>query len=175
MREKPESCRGCPAFEKGRGYVPGSGNPDARLALVGQGPGYEEVGGTWSTSYQEMVYEPFIGRAGHELKGWLYKVGVSRSEVWLDNVVRCLLVNSSGKDREPTKAEADFCTRAHLFPQLAQLRNLNTVVALGTAAMRALMGPTKGERHAGTAVRVELRDPSDDLEGSLRADSLREG
>ena len=170
MQPRPNSCVGCPAFEKGRGFVPGHGPRDARLAIIGQGPGRQEVEGLAVDGGR--VYRPFVGASGAKLDRWFEvvnqrrvqqgKAPVRRSDVYLDNVVRCHLTNGR-KDRAPTAREVAFCTRAHLLPNLLAMPNLRVVLGLGTPAMRWLFGPRANELFAG---HVEWVDLANKLEGA---------
>ena len=142
MLEKPFTCHGCPAREVGEGYVPGGGNPNASIALVGQGPGKTEA----------HLAEPFVGPSGNILNDWLAQAGIKRNKCYVDNVVRCWLP----KNRAPRKAEVQHCTRVHLRPALGKLEKLKVVVPVGTVAIKHFMGPDATESAVGAVVRMEL-------------------
>jgi hypothetical protein len=55
-----------------------TGNPAARVMLVGEAPGYQE----------EREREPFVGPAGQKLNDILKAMGVSREEVYISNIVK---------------------------------------------------------------------------------------
>lgn len=135
MLPKPSTCEGCPAQHVGKGYVPGEGPRDARLALVGQGPGELEA------------YEgrPFVGPSGRKLGVWLSKARIEREEAWVDNVVRCWLP----KNRAPKAGEVEFCTTAHLRGALARLDQLLVVVPIGIPSARFFLGDRASEGIAG--------------------------
>ena len=150
--EKLPPCVGCPAFEAGRSYVPGTGNPNALVALIGQGPGREEAEGHWDIPTQSQRREPFIGRAGALLDDWMHEAGWPsdwRSRVWIDNVVRCWLVRGK-KDREPLAKEIAHCTAA--YPKIPE--SVRLVVAIGTPASNHVLGWKAGTRYAGALVRL---------------------
>jgi len=140
--QRPPTCVGCPAYEAGVSYVPGVGPATARYALVGQGPGEVEA----------HSHRPFCGPSGWKLDLWLTKAGLNRHQAWVDNVIRCQLP----KNRTPKASELAWCTRAHLWPSLLQLDNLELIVPIGVPAMKALMGPKASERTAGTLTTVEV-------------------
>jgi DNA polymerase len=142
MLEKPFTCRGCPAYDVGDGYVPGGGNLHAKIALVGQGPGKTEA---WCG-------EPFVGPSGSMLNDWLAAAEIKRAKCWIDNVVRCWLP----KNRAPRKDEIAHCTRVHLRPGLGKLEKLKVVVPVGTVAIKHFMGPEAGESAVGAITQVEL-------------------
>jgi uracil-DNA glycosylase family 4 len=142
---KPAACIGCPAYESGKGFVPGTGPSNATVALVGQGPGKAEA----------YTGKPFVGPSGSILERWLGACGKPRDLFWIDNVVRCWLPGN----RAPTKAELVYCTRTHLFPALNQLPDLRTVATLGMPAARALIGDAN-EKIVGAPHPVERKLPT---------------
>jgi uracil-DNA glycosylase family 4 len=153
---RPPTCTGCPLHEQGKaiGYCPPSGPLDAKVLLVGQGPGKEEVEGHFYAGATGRHYAPFIGRAGHRLDHWLRASGAPpRSTLRIDNAIRCLYL-VKGKDKEAPPRALAHCTSRHLFSDAAQMPNLVLLVGLGTTAIRALYGPSAGERWAGSLLKV---------------------
>ena len=55
----------------------GSGNPNARVMIVGEAWGADE----------ERLMQPFVGASGQELNRMLQAAGIMRSEVWCTNLV----------------------------------------------------------------------------------------
>jgi len=115
---------------------------NARVALVGQGPGEMEA-------YQGR---PFVGPSGERLDGWLVKAELRRREVWVDNSVRCWLP----KNRQPTRAEQSHCWEAHVGPSLHALTALRVVAPIGIPAFKLFLGTNTGERDAGQIFQREL-------------------
>lgn len=145
LAPQPPECEGCPAWDVGRSYVPGAGPADARIALIGQGPGEDEA---WAQV-------PFVGRSGRMLDEWLAKAGIYRHKVWIDNAVRCWLP----KNRAPHQAELATCYERHWgLPALEQLPNLKVVVGVGVPAMQAILSPRASANWAGMAKEIELGD-----------------
>lgn len=58
--------------------VPGEGDPDARLMLIGEAPGAQEA----------QTGRPFVGRAGRVLDVLLESIGLDRGDVCITNVVK---------------------------------------------------------------------------------------
>src|SRR4030095_7020146 len=58
--------------------IPGAGNPNASLMIVGEAPGY----------YEDIEGLPFVGPSGNLLDSMLQSIGVSRGEVYVTNVVK---------------------------------------------------------------------------------------
>jgi len=64
--------------------VYGTGNADADLMFIGEGPGY----------YEDKQGEPFVGAAGQLLNRMLEEIGVRRADVYIANVIKCLRYNA---------------------------------------------------------------------------------
>lgn len=75
----------------------GTGNPSARLLLLGEAPGANEL----------KYGVPFVGRAGGLLNELLDTVGLSREDLYITNVCGC--VELSREDKRPLPAELDAC------------------------------------------------------------------
>lgn len=107
-----------------------TGNPHARLMLVGEAPGYDE----------ERLGEPFVGRAGQLLNKILTAMGLSRDEVYISNV--CKFRPDMGPEqgtanRPPTAEEVAAC----LPLILAEIRAIRPacIVCLGGSSAKALL------------------------------------
>lgn len=59
--------------------VPGDGNTDAEIMFVGEGPGQQE----------DETGHPFVGKSGKLLTTELRKIGISRDQVFVTNIVKC--------------------------------------------------------------------------------------
>ena len=129
-----------------------TGNPEARVMLVGEAPGYQE----------EKEREPFVGPAGQKLNDILKAMGLSREEVYISNIVkfRPATANQSTNNRKPTPEEMAVCmpfVRAEIGIVQPQL-----IIALGGTAAEGLLGlegtvtSMRGKWHdfEGTPVRV---------------------
>ena len=99
-----QECLGCTRCELGlarTNLVFGVGNEHAKLMFVGEGPGEQE----------DLQGIPFVGRAGKLLDDMLEMFGLSRSEVYIANIVKC----RPPKNRDPLPAEREAC-----YPWLRQ-------------------------------------------------------
>jgi uracil-DNA glycosylase family 4 len=104
-----ESIHGCTACELAQNCtqkVPGVGNQQADLLIVGEGPGHDE----------DILGEPFVGRSGQLLDRMLAAIGIAREQVYITNIVKCRPPNN----RDPKQLEAQHC-RAFLEAQIKQL------------------------------------------------------
>jgi len=101
----------------------GSGNPQAELVVIGEGPGADE----------DAQGLPFVGRAGQLLTRMLASVDLSRDEVYITNTVLCRPPNN----RNPEPDEVAACN-PFLKRQLAVIRP-KVVCCLGTFAAQNLL------------------------------------
>src|SRR4051812_22908875 len=75
---------GCPLAGSRTHVVFGMGNADADLMFVGEAPGATE----------DQQGKPFVGRAGQLLDMLLGEIGLSRGEVFIANILKCLRYNA---------------------------------------------------------------------------------
>ncbi len=77
------------------------GNPDAKIMLIGEAPGYHE----------EKECQPFVGPAGQKLNDILKAMGLSREEVYLSNLVkfRPAIPKQTTNNRKPSPEEMAAC------------------------------------------------------------------
>jgi DNA polymerase len=101
----------------------GAGDPEARVVLIGEGPGEEE----------DRQGKPFVGRAGQLLTKMLESVGITREEVYITNIVKC----RPPGNRNPEPDEIAACA-PYLAGQLAAIRP-GVICALGTFAAQQLL------------------------------------
>ncbi|MGI6658678.1 MAG: uracil-DNA glycosylase [Dethiobacteraceae bacterium] len=118
-------CRRCPLRAGASQVVFGTGNTQAQLLLVGEGPGAEE----------DAQGLPFVGAAGKLLTKILASVDISREEVYITNVVKC----RPPGNRAPSAKEIETCL-PHLLAQI-ELLNPQIILCLGAVATKALIDP----------------------------------
>jgi DNA polymerase len=117
-------CTRCPLHALGRRQIVfGTGNPQAELMFIGEAPGADE----------DVQGEPFVGRAGQLLTKIIEAIGLSRSEVYIANVIKC----RPPGNRNPEPIEVATC-RPFLLQQVDTIRP-KVIVALGTFAAHALL------------------------------------
>jgi uracil-DNA glycosylase len=117
-------CTRCRLAEGRKNVVFGSGNPNADLMLIGEGPGAEE----------DRQGLPFVGPAGELLSKIIQAIDMKREEVYIANVVKC----RPPGNRDPQPDEVQAC-RGYLEKQIALVRP-RILVALGRTAAQALLG-----------------------------------
>lgn len=114
--------RVCPLCELARtrtNAVPGEGDPQARVMLIGEGPGWHE----------DKQGKPFVGNAGKFLSELLAKAELRREDVFITNVVKC----RPPGNRDPLPDEMAAC-RPYLERQIAAI-NPDVIVTLGRFSM----------------------------------------
>lgn len=128
LRSEVEACHACPLHEGRTNVVFGSGNPQARVLIVGEAPGKNE----------DLQGEPFVGKAGQNLNDLLQLAGLNREDIFIANVLKC----RPPGNRDPKPEEIEVCT-----PFLReQTRTINPefIVTLGNFATRFILKTEQG-------------------------------
>ena len=90
------ACRKCALCEGRTNVVPGFGDANARVMLVGEAPGRNE----------DLQGRPFVGAAGKYLTELLGYAGLEREQVFIANVLKC----RPPSNRDPHPDEIAACT-----------------------------------------------------------------
>jgi DNA polymerase len=118
------NCQRCKLSKLGRSQVVfGVGNPHASIMFVGEAPGF----------YEDQQGEPFVGAAGKLLNDLLASAGLSRSEIYIANVIKCRPPNN----RDPEQDEVETC-KPFLMQQI-QMICPKLVCTLGNWATQTLL------------------------------------
>jgi DNA polymerase len=117
------ACTRCVLCRERTKAVPGEGPEDARLVVVGEGPGATE----------DETGRPFVGRAGKLLDEILAAIELPRERVFICNVVKC----RPPGNRKPQQDEIDACV-PYLFRQL-DLIGPKVILAMGNTAAETLL------------------------------------
>lgn len=121
-------CPHCTTCTSHTQTVFGEGDPDAALMFVGEAPGEQE----------DKTGRPFVGRAGQKLDDMITAMGLSRTDVYIANVLKSRPLDN----RTPLPAEVALCG-----PYLAeQIRIISpkVIVTLGAPATKLLLKTTIG-------------------------------
>ncbi len=111
-----------------------TGNPHARLMLVGEAPGFDE----------ERLREPFVGRAGQKLNQILSAMGLSREAVYISNVCKfrpSMGDNQGTANRAPSEEEITAC-RPLILAEIRSIRPA-CIICLGGSSAKGLLGDTR--------------------------------
>jgi len=123
VAELVAECTKCRLCEARRNTVPGEGPDDARLVVVGEGPGKTE----------DETGRPFVGKAGELLTKILAAIGLERERVYICNVVKC----RPPENRTPQYDEIAACV-PYLFRQI-ELLAPTVILAMGNTAAQTLL------------------------------------
>ena len=128
LQQEASGCTRCRLAEGRTQVVFGVGNPDAELMFVGEAPGFHE---------DKQGY-PFVGQAGKLLDKLLAGIGLTRSDVFVANVLKC----RPPGNRDPQPDEIQAC-EGHIFRQIELIRP-RVVATLGNFATKLLSGKPTG-------------------------------
>ena len=123
IRSELGECTRCKLHQHRRHIVFGTGNPDAQLVFVGEGPGGEE----------DVQGKPFVGRAGQLLTKIINSIDLTREEVYIANIIKCRPPNNRNPEPDEIKACEPF-----LIKQLDAIQP-KIICALGTFAAQTLL------------------------------------
>ncbi|RMH05788.1 MAG: uracil-DNA glycosylase [Nitrospirae bacterium] len=158
-------CRRCRLANSRTQVVFGTGNPHAAIMFVGEAPGY----------YEDQQGVPFVGAAGKLLTELLESVGLSRSAIYIANVIKCRPPNN----RDPLPDEVETC-KPYLFEQI-RLIGPKLVCSMGNFATQTLLEKKVGiTKVHGRVFRLEkfvlfpLFHPAAALHQNALLDPLRE-
>ncbi len=90
------ACTRCPLHATRKNPVPGEGDLDAQVMLIGEAPG----------RWEDEKGRPFVGAAGKLLDKLLALAGFRREEVYIANVLKC----RPPGNRDPRPEEVRACT-----------------------------------------------------------------
>jgi len=110
-----KTCGKCELGRLCRNPVPGEGSLNAAVMFIGEAPGY----------WEDLKGRPFVGAAGKLLDEMLSKIGLSRSEVYIANILKC----RPPENRDPLPMEVKTCT-PYLDRQI-EIIEPKFIVALG--------------------------------------------
>jgi uracil-DNA glycosylase len=128
LQQEALGCTRCRLAEGRTQVVFGVGNPDAELMFVGEAPGFHE----------DKQGFPFVGQAGKLLDKLLAGIGLTRSDVYIANVLKC----RPPGNRDPQPDEIELC-EGYLFRQVEAIEP-KLVATLGNFATKLLSGKQLG-------------------------------
>jgi uracil-DNA glycosylase family 4 len=123
LQAEAENCRNCGLAASRTRVVFGDGNPDADILFVGEAPGLNE----------DLRGVPFVGAAGKLLSESLGRIGLTRGDVYIANIVKC----RPPENRNPKSEEIESC-RPYLLRQIGIIHP-RVVCTLGNFAARTLL------------------------------------
>lgn len=109
-------------------FVPAVGPEDAKVMMVGEAPGANEV----------EEDEPFVGRAGERMNDILNDIDVDRSDIYITNLVKI----RPPDNRDPKKDEIKAW--APLLEKEIEEVSPDVIVTLGNFASKYMLDTSKG-------------------------------
>jgi DNA polymerase len=131
IAQQTKTCTLCGLYTGRTCAVPGEGPPDAKVMLIGEGPGYHE----------DRQGRPFVGPSGQLLDDLLAMAGLRRTDVFIGNVVKC----RPPQNRDPQPDEVATCTQTYLYRQIEAI-NPRVIVTLGRFSMTLFLSGEKISR-----------------------------
>lgn len=128
LEENAKKCTKCKLCNGRKNVVIGTGNKNAKIMFIGEGPGADE----------DEQGIPFVGKAGQLMNKALAGLGINREEIYIANVVKC----RPPQNRNPEKEEADSC-KEYLESQI-NLVKPEIIVLLGSVALKNVLGEEYG-------------------------------
>lgn len=116
-------CQQCSLHQTRTQTVFGVGNPQAKLMLIGEAPGF----------YEDQQGEPFVGPAGQLLTKMIQAMKMERSDVYIANILKCRPPNN----RDPLPEEVKACT-AYLDQQITLIKPV-LLLAVGRISAHYLL------------------------------------
>ena len=117
------SCMNCVLGKTRKNFVFGTGNPKAKILIIGEAPGADE----------DEQGKPFVGRAGKLLTKVIEAIELKREDVYIANIIKC----RPPDNRKPLDDEVEQC-EPYLQKQI-ELIDPEFILALGLTAINTLL------------------------------------
>lgn len=142
VRKHVSVCTKCNLCTDRTNAVPGAGDTESRIILVGEAPGRSE----------DIRGEPFVGSAGSILSSVLEHAGIRRDSIYITNVVKC----RPPGNRVPTDAERQSCSE-YLDAELDLIKP-DIVCVMGNTAFKSILGGDNITKHRGRVFKKDGLD-----------------
>ena len=123
-----KGCKKCKLCMTRTNIVFGSGNKNADIMMIGEGPGADED--------KEGI--PFVGKAGKLMNKAFEGLEINREEIYIANIVKC----RPPQNRVPEEDEARACLD-YLRNQVILVKP-KIIVLLGSTALKNILGKEYG-------------------------------
>ena len=124
LEESIKDCNKCKLCQGRKNIVFGTGNKNAAIMFIGEGPGADE----------DMQGIPFVGKAGQLMNKALEALDIERKNLYIANIVKC----RPPQNRNPEKEEAEACID-YLRNQVILVQP-KIIVLLGSVALKNILG-----------------------------------
>lgn len=119
LKDKMEKDNALPLKDGATNLVFGVGNTEAKILLIGEGPGFHE----------DKSGEPFVGQAGKLLDKLLIIAGLERKKVFITNVVH----HRPPENRDPS--EEEIAAYGKYLDEIIKIIDPEIVITLGRFSM----------------------------------------
>lgn len=142
LAQKYADCIKCPLHHNRQKLVYGSGNPYAKVMIIGEAPGDQE----------NQTGLPFVGRAGELLTKMLAAIDINREDVYIANIVKC----RPPSNRNP-EAEERLACLPYLVEQI-QIIKPRIFLLMGLVAAQTLLNTkdSMGDLRLGNHILFDL-------------------
>ena len=127
IRSDVEGCKLCGLCSSRTNIVFGAGNNNARLIFIGRAPSFDD----------DKKGEPFTGAAGKLFTNILQAMNLTRSDIYLCNIVKCFPPDS----RKPMAVEIKTCVS--FLKRQIKVINPDFICTLGTTAAQTFLNTTE--------------------------------
>lgn len=146
LKQIVANCTRCELHRTRTQTVFGIGHPAADWLIIGEAPGADE----------DLLGEPFVGKAGQLLTNMLRAMGLAREEVFIANILKCRPPNN----RDPQIDEINHCS-SYLRQQIDLIKP-KIILVVGRIAAQSLLntdapiGKLRGQKfiYQGTEIPV---------------------
>ena len=128
LEAEAKQCTKCKLCKNRNNVVFGTGNKNATLMFIGEGPGADE----------DIQGIPFVGKAGKLMNLAFEAIGLKREDVYIANIVKC----RPPSNRNPEDDEATACLD-YLRNQVILVKP-KIIVLLGSVALKNILGKEYG-------------------------------
>ena len=128
LNEAIKDCNKCKLCSGRNNIVFGTGNKNADIMFIGEGPGADE----------DIQGEPFVGKAGQLMNKAFEALEIKREEVYIANIVKC----RPPQNRNPEPDEAKACMD-YLRNQVILVKP-KIILLLGSISLKNILGEEYG-------------------------------
>ena len=128
LEEEIKDCNKCKLCSGRNNIVFGTGNKNADIMFIGEGPGADE----------DIQGKPFVGKAGMLMNKAFEALEIERQEVYIANIVKCRPPQNRNPEQDEAKACMDYLRNQVL------LVKPKIIVLLGSIALKNILGEEYG-------------------------------
>lgn len=124
LEKSIQNCKKCKLCTGRHNIVFGTGNQNADIMLIGEGPGADE----------DSQGIPFVGKAGKLMDTAFKGLGIKRENIYIANIVKCRPPQNRTPEKDETQACLDYLRNQVILvkPQI--------IVLMGSTALQNILG-----------------------------------